>query len=85
MKILAGVRNAIVHANGHLERVQGKNIRTWIEQDIGIEDYYGEIIVTESFVNDTYYVVKGHLEDLIARFKDWDSSHWNGDTGSLDG
>ena len=77
MRILTEVRHAIAHANGHLELVrEGKReqIKKWIEQDIGIEDYYGGIIISGDFVRKTYEMVKGDLESLIERFKGWNST-----------
>ncbi len=79
LKILAMLRNAIVHANGHLDRVNPQNrkkIFKWIEQDIGIEDYDGELTVNGSFVRKTFQIVKGDLEDLINRFKKNHSPGW---------
>ena len=77
LRILIEIRHAIAHANGHLELVRkGKRerIKKWIERDIGIEDYYGDIIVSGEFVRKTYEVVKGDLESLIERFKGWNST-----------
>jgi hypothetical protein len=77
MRILTEIRNAIAHANGHLELVRkGKReqIKKWIDQDIGIEDYYGDIIISGEFVRKTYEMVKGDLESLIERFKGWNST-----------
>ena len=72
MRVLTEIRHAIAHANGHLELVREgkrKQIRKWIEQDIGIEEYYGDIIVSGDFVRETYEMVQGELESLIERFK----------------
>ena len=77
MRILTEIRHAIAHANGHLELVrEGKReqIKKWIEQAIGIEDYYGDIIVSGAFAREAFEIVKGELESLIERFKDWDGA-----------
>lgn len=77
IRILTEIRHAIAHANGHLELVsQGKRkqIKKWIKQDIGIEGDYGDIIVSGAFVRETFEIVKGELENLIERFKDWNST-----------
>ena len=77
IRILTGIRHAVAHANGHLELVREgkrKQIKKWIEQDIGIEDYYGDIIISGAFVRETYEMVKDDLESLIERFKDWDNT-----------
>ena len=77
IRILTEIRHAIAHANGHLSMVTKKRrekIKKWIEQDIGIEDYYGDIIISRVFVREAFEIVKGELESLIERFKDWDST-----------
>ena len=73
IRILTEIRHAVAHANGHLELVREgkrKQIKKWIEQDIGIEDYYGDIIISGAFVRETYEMVKDDFESLIERFKD---------------
>ena len=74
---LTELRNAIAHANGHLELVREKKrnkIKKWIKQDIGIEDDYGDIIVSGAFVREAVEIVKGELENLIERLKEWNST-----------
>ena len=74
---LTELRHAIAHANGHLRLVKEekrKKIKKWIQQDIGIEDYYGDIIVSGAFVREAFGIVKGELESLIERFKGWNST-----------
>ena len=75
LKILAELRNAIAHANGHLDLVKDrkrKKIQQWIEADIGIEAHYEDIIVSHSFVRDTFDIVKDNLEDLLKRYNELD-------------
>ncbi len=75
LKILAELRHAIAHANGHLEMVKEskrKKIRNWMDKDIGIEEYCGDIIVTQSFVRETFDTVKDNLEDLLKRYNELD-------------
>ncbi len=77
MRMLTEIRHAIAHANGHLELVREgkrKKIKKWIERNIGIEDCYGDIIVSGAFVREAFEIVKGELESLIERFEDWDST-----------
>ena len=77
IRILIEIRHAIVHANGHLELVrEGKRrqIRKWMEQDIGIEDDHGQIIVSEAFVRETFEIVRSELEGLIKNFKEWNNT-----------
>ncbi len=73
LKVLADLRHAIAHANGRLvmvEESRRKRIREWMERDIGIEDYYGDIIVSQSFVRETFGIVKDSLEDLLKRYNE---------------
>ena len=75
LKILAELRHAIAHANGHLEMVKEskrKKIRTWMEKYIGIEDYNGDIVVSQIFVRETFDIVKDCLEDLLKRYDELD-------------
>ena len=73
LKILAGLRHAIVHANGHLDMIKvskRKKIQKWIEKDVGIEAYYEDIIVNQSFVRETFNAVKEDLKDLVRRYNE---------------
>ena len=47
-----------------------RKIEQWIENGIGIEDYDGDIVVTRSFVKETFELVKATLEDLGARYNE---------------
>ena len=63
LKILAELRHTIAHANGHLEMVKEskkRKIEQWIENGIGIEDYDGDIVVTRSFVKETFELGQSH-------------------------
>ena len=76
LKILAGVRNAVVHANGHMERIRTKlrdKLGRWIGQSIGIREINGEVLVSEEFVEETFQIVKVELQDLVKRFHEWHS------------
>ena len=73
LKILADLRHAIAHANGHLEMVterKKKKIEQWIENDIGIEEYDRDIVVSRFFVKETFELVKATLDDLGARYNE---------------
>ena len=75
LRILAGLRNAIVHANGRLEMANKKNrnqINKWIKLDMGIECRHGYILVSEQFVQDTSDEVQTYSKDLVQSYKDWD-------------
>lgn len=75
LKILAGLRNAIVHASGRMDMVRDRpkeKIQKWEEKGIGIQCDTGYIIVSGGFLSETFALVKGDLEDLIARYKEWD-------------
>lgn len=75
LKILAGLRNAVAHQNGRLAMVKkGRKtkIEGWMKKDIGIENRWGYIFVTEVFVKETLRIVQGYLKDLVQRYKTWD-------------
>ena len=72
LQMLLVLRNVYAHANGHVDMVNKQRmekIRKYIEKDIGIEEYGGYIIVSRDFVEGTFELVKGDLEDLIERYK----------------
>ena len=75
LKILAGVRNTVVHANGHMEGIRKGKLRDklarWIGQSIGIREVSGEVLVSEEFVEETFQIVKVELQDLVKRFQEW--------------
>lgn len=62
------LRNAIAHCNGRLEDVgedNKKKFKEWMKQNIGINIYHGDLLISESFLRKTYLIVKKSLCDLI--------------------
>jgi len=75
VKMLSTLRNAFVHANGRLDMLNDKSrkiIRNWERQNLGISTHYGYVICEARTLVDIFGAVRGSLEDLIARYKDWD-------------
>lgn len=76
IKMLSEIRNAIAHVNGRLEMLNSKTqqkIKSWEDQKIGISTYHGYLIVDERFSKETYGEIRFTLEDLVARYKEWDT------------
>lgn len=70
LKKLMVLRHAIAHCNGRLEDVKGKGrnqIKKWVDTEIGIEIYHGDLLISESFLREIHLIVKGSLSDLIKR------------------
>jgi hypothetical protein len=77
VKMLSELRDAFAHANGRLEMVKEKRrelIEKWEQQKIGITTYQGYIVCDAKLVSDIFEVVRKSLEDLVARYKQWDDS-----------
>lgn len=78
LRRLAELRHAVAHVTGRLEMVnKGKRrkIKRWIREDIGIEDHYGYIVLSESYLRDTFEAVKSSLDYLIERYKEFDNAN----------
>ncbi|RZB33605.1 MAG: hypothetical protein SRB2_03871 [Desulfobacteraceae bacterium Eth-SRB2] len=75
--MLSEIRNAIAHTNGRLEMLRKRakeRIWDWEQRKIGIELQGGYIIVDAAFLQRTFSHVRISLEDLVNRYKRWDSS-----------
>jgi len=75
--MLSEIRNAIAHTNGRVEMLREKarkQILEWEKNKIGIELQWGFIIVNAKFAQRTFSAVQLSLEDLVERYKQWDSS-----------
>lgn len=78
LKMLSEVRNAIAHTNGRIEMLQNnakRNILEWEKKRVGIEIIWGYIVVDQNFVEKTFSMVRSSLEDLVERYKQWDTEH----------
>ncbi|MEW6426498.1 MAG: hypothetical protein AB1568_00540 [Thermodesulfobacteriota bacterium] len=74
--MLAELRHALAHANGRLEMLKvgnRKNIKRMTKQAIGIEEFNGYLVFSAEFTKETFCMVRLSLEELIRRYKEWDS------------
>ncbi len=77
LTVLAGLRNAIAHTNGRLDMIEEQN-RKKMEKILkldGVKDELGFVIVSGAFLRETFTLVKDDLEDLVARYKEWDTAY----------
>lgn len=79
IKMLSELRNAIAHTNGRVKLLPEKaqeRVRAWERKGIGIgttvDDY---IIVSSTFLQKTFEIVRSSLEDLVERYKTWDDNY----------
>jgi len=75
--MLSELRHAIAHTNGRLDMLKEKSrksIRKWEKEGIGIEINSGYIIVDSDFLKRIFGIVHSSLEELIQRYKQWDSA-----------
>ena len=75
INMLSELRNALAHANGRLKMLKEqsrKRILDWEKRGIGVHQDSGYIVVDAAFARKTFRLVRGSLDDLVARFKEWD-------------
>lgn len=73
LMVLSDLRNAIAHSNGRYEAIS-KELRRRIKQQGFLDKDTGFIIVPGIFLRETVAVVKGELEDLLARYEKWETA-----------
>jgi hypothetical protein len=76
IKMLAELRNAIVHVNGRIDMLKEKSrnkIQSWKNQNIGISAHYNFLLIDETFAKETFAQVRLSIEDLVERYKKWDT------------
>ena len=76
LTVLSELRNAIAHTNGRLDMI-GEKKRKKMEKILnidGVKDELGFVIISEAFLRETFTLVKYDLEDLVARYKEWDTA-----------
>ena len=76
--MLSEIRNAIAHTNGRLEMLNEKaraRIRKLAKQGIGIEVDMNHVFVKAVFLRKTFKCVQASLDDLIVRYKQWESDN----------
>jgi hypothetical protein len=78
IQMLSEIRNAIAHTNGRIEILQEsakKRILDWEKKRIGIDTNWGYIVVDRAFVERTFSKVQSSLNDLVQRYKQWDTDY----------
>ncbi len=76
IKMLSEIRNAIAHTNGRIEMLRGpakEKLLNWEKKRIGINTQLGYIVINRAFVQKTFSQVQLSLEDLVQRYRQWDS------------
>ena len=76
LMVLSDLRNAIAHSNGRVEAVRQETMKRIRGQGL-VEEELGFIVVSETFLRETVAVVKGELEDLLKRYKEWKNNQEN--------
>ena len=74
--MLAELRNAMAHANGRMDMLRlgtQERIMKWTEMNIGILSWGNYFLVNAAFSKETFALVRSSLEDLVERYKEWDS------------
>jgi hypothetical protein len=77
IKILSELRNAIAHTNGRMDMLKNDTrtkIHQWEKQNIGIYSDLNFLIVDEKFASEIYRDVRLYLDDLVSRYKEWDTN-----------
>ncbi len=72
LQVLRYIRNIVAHSNGRLNPNSDKQLSV-IKKE-GFSEWLGFLLSTKGFLRDMYEVVKGELDDLAQRYKDWDSA-----------
>ena len=72
--LLSDLRNAIAHTNGRIDMIRS-GTKKKILKNQGVEEKFGYVIVTEAFLRETFELVNEDLEDLVARYKKWDTEN----------
>ena len=74
IKLLSDLRNAIAHRDGRLNMMTPTVMNRLLKAK-GISERFGYIVVDESFLQDTFSAVKEELEELVARYSQWETEH----------
>ena len=78
LKNLSRLRNIVAHCNNRLELAGSKDrklVERLSKQGVGVKDDAGYLIVTQEFLEETFAVVKSELENLAARYIQWDTAN----------
>ena len=74
IRLLSELRNVIAHANGRLETIGVKKAESLLRWQ-GISKELDCIIVSDVFLRETFGAINDDLEDLVKRYKEWDSAN----------
>ena len=74
LRILYDLRNAIAHANGRLEMIVEKKGEKILKQE-GVKKEFDFIVVSRTFLRETFTMVKEELKDLLVRHREWDKAN----------
>ena len=69
---LSDLRNVIAHTNGRLETVSRERKRKILRYE-GANESYDYLVVSRDFLSKTLALVTDELEDLVARYREWDT------------
>jgi hypothetical protein len=78
IKVLVELRNAIAHANGRIDILKTgtqQKIKNWTKTKMGISLWNNYFLVSAGFSKETFRLVRSSLEDLVRRYKEWDSKN----------
>jgi hypothetical protein len=73
LEMLLVLRNAVAHGNGRLGAVSKeaqKKIKYWSQQDSGISEINGFLLLSDEFLRNSYQLVAESLRDLIRRIRE---------------
>lgn len=70
--MLLHLRNVVAHTNGRLDV---GNDREKLLQIEGVGDKQDFMVVSESVLREKFAAVQAELEDLVARYKEWDTAN----------
>ena len=71
---LSDLRNVIAHTNGRLETVSRERKRKMLRYE-GANESYDYLVVSRHFLSKTLALVTDELEDLVARYREWDTTN----------
>ena len=73
-RLLYDLRNSIAHTNGRVDKL-GKERKARILAVEGIENRFGFLLISQEFLAEIFKSVRADLEDLVARYKEWDTEY----------
>ena len=68
------LRNGIAHSNGRFA-MMNKRTRKKIRTIQGVSEKVGCVVVDATYLRETFNLVRGEIEALTARYKQWDTDN----------